>query len=78
LHIETWAVFCNGTYLYDFIIENDLSQKALQNATSIIFADARQIYFIINNFKILNPDPSLAPFLNMPYSNRFDVVANSL
>jgi len=46
--------FCNGTYLYDFIIENDLSQKALQNATSIIFADARQNNFIVYYFNILN------------------------
>jgi len=55
--------FCNGTYLYDFIIENDLSQKALQNATSIIFADARQNNFIINHFKILNPVLSFGTIL---------------
>jgi len=63
LHIETWAVFCNGTYLYDFIIEKNLSQKTLQNATFIIFANPRQNNFIIYYINILNQAQSSGTIL---------------
>jgi hypothetical protein len=41
--------FRNSKYLYDFIAKNNLSQKALQNATFIIFAHAGQnkIYYTL-------------------------------
>jgi len=48
-------IFCNRIYHFDFIAENYLSQKTLQNATSIIFADVRQNKFIVYYFMILNP-----------------------
>jgi len=68
--------FCNSNYLYDFIVKNHLSQKALHNATSIVFADIRQKKYIMYYFNMINSYCALGTILELAVYQRFDAITH--